>query len=137
MAKTRSRKVDVHGRNTDWKHIRLERYVYESEAWDSMGFAAQILWLALTYRHNGKNNGRIFLSYREARKKMKCGNSTIRRAFEELEDRRFIRVMKKGGFSQKHATEGARASEYKLTHLVSDVNDPDYRAFRRWNGKTD
>lgn len=136
MAKTKSQKVDAYGRNTDGKYIKVERYLYESPAWRSLSSVARDLWLELTYRYNGKNNGKIFLSYREARTRLNCGNSKVQKAYETLEDRMFIRKTKKGGFCQKYDAENSRATEYKLTHLLK-TDDPDFHAFMRWPGKID
>ena len=49
---------------------KLDEWFMSSEAWGSLKPAPRALYLELKRLYNGKNNGRIFLSQRDASKKL-------------------------------------------------------------------
>lgn len=57
-------------------------------------------------RHNGKNNGEISMSVREAAERLNCSPRPAMNAFNELTEKGFIRPNQKGAFvwKQRHAT---------------------------------
>ena len=57
--------------------------------------------------YNGQNNGEVFLSHRDAARRLGVGKNLAGKAFRELEDRGFIRVQQLGSFHQmvRHATQ--------------------------------
>jgi hypothetical protein len=88
------------------KHVRLYSWLLMSEAWRSLSCEARALLVELSAFYNGENNGALFLSIREAARRLNIGKSSAARAFAELTDRGFIRPLVKGAFSRKvrHAT---------------------------------
>lgn len=67
---------------------------------------ARCLEMELKALYNGSNNGELFLSVREAAKRLGIAHNTASKAFKELEDTGFIIPKHKGHFKQKirHAT---------------------------------
>lgn len=140
MTRRPKRKVNAKGRNAGEKFVILRKWLIESPAYRSLGHPARSLLTELYLRHNGSNNGHVFLSYREAKVRLgNVGQSTIVRAFEQLEDRRFIVCRCRGSFRQKTVCELAkepqgssnRATEYWLTEF-HEPSHPNYRAFMKW-----
>ncbi|WP_406736548.1 hypothetical protein [Thioclava sp. GXIMD4215] len=82
---------------------------------------ARSLHVELIDRYNGSNNGRIYLSSREAAELLGVTRNTIMRYYEELAILGFIKE------TRPHAlgVEGkGRASEWRLTHLAADGKGP-------------
>ena len=52
------------------KHVRLHRWLLQSPAYRSLGLAARCLLVELYDLFNGENNGRIFLSIRDAARRL-------------------------------------------------------------------
>lgn len=89
------------------KHIRLYASVTGCEAWRHLtGNAVKVL-LALVARDNGKRNGAIGLSSREAAEIAGLSERTAWRCLCELQEKGFIRCTDKGAFSRKvmHSTQ--------------------------------
>jgi hypothetical protein len=88
------------------RHIRLHHWLMRSAAWRSLKCEARALVVALYELYNGSNNGALFLSIREAARRINTSKSTAAGAFRVLMDRGFIRPNVKGAFSmkQRHAT---------------------------------
>ena len=91
----------------------LRHDIMDSKAWLGLSTNARCIWLALAKRHNGLNNGNIPLSVREAAEHIRSGKSTAARGFNELIDRRFIKVSQDAGLTMKY---GRRARRFTLTH---------------------
>src|SRR5262249_43331941 len=64
----------------------------DSPAWRAMSHGAQSLYVALKRRYNVKNhnNGRIYLSQRQARQELRSHHNEIARWFRELQHYGFI-----------------------------------------------
>ena len=67
---------------------------------------ARCLEMELKELYNGSNNGELYLSVREAAKRLGIANNTASNAFKELEEKGFIIPKQKGHFKLKtrHAT---------------------------------
>jgi hypothetical protein len=67
--------------------VMVTNQVLDSPAWRSMSLGARLLYIALKRRYssNRKNNGKIFLSHRQARKELGSGMSQIARWYRELQ----------------------------------------------------
>lgn len=105
--KRRGGKSDPTGRTMGaGAHVRLYRWLLNSEAWRSLPCEARALLVELYALHNGANNGSLFLSVREGARRLGVGKTTAARAFADLLDRGFIRPNVQGAFSRKvrHAT---------------------------------
>ena len=82
--------------------------------WKELSAAAKIIYLYLRAKHNGSNNGQIRLHYSELRGvKGISSPSTISRAFQELEEKDWIRRTNLGGLYR-------RINEYGLTGRYDD-----------------
>src|SRR3954467_11752765 len=98
-------------------------------AWRAMSHGARSLYVALKHRYssNFKNNGRIYLSYRDARKEIGSGFEEIGNWFRELQHFGFI-VMTQAGCLGLEG-EGL-APHWRLTE-VGYMSDPPTRNFMR------
>ena len=81
----------------------------KSVAWRSLSGSAARLFLELHTRFNGSNNGKICLSYAEAAQLLGLGKATIKRAYEELIEKGFVRLEQKGNWYHR------RAHEWRIT----------------------
>ena len=105
MAK--GRRVDATGRSKgDGKHVRLYRWMMKTEAWRTLSPLGRCLLIEFYDLYNGDNNGAIFLSVREAAKRLNCGTKQAHQAIRDLQKREFIKPKVRGSFTQKtrHAT---------------------------------
>ncbi|MDO6587137.1 hypothetical protein Q4543_16640 [Salipiger sp. 1_MG-2023] len=78
------------------KHVRLLETLQQTEAWRSLKPGPRALYVELRRRYNGANNGRIFMSHREAADLLNVHRNTVPDYFSELERRHLIRDMGKG-----------------------------------------
>jgi hypothetical protein len=140
MSKKRGRGVDATGRDKG----RLPPFVpllvatIDTPAWRAMTHGAKILYVALKRRasNDARNNGRIFLSQRDARQELRSGFEEITRWYRELQHYGFI-VQARGGCL---GTDGhGQAPHWRLTELggrgVDGNPSPPTRDFERWNGE--
>ncbi len=107
MKKSR-RKHNASGRTVGaGGHVRLYHWLLATPAWRSLSCEARAVLVELYALYNGSNNGGLFLSVREAAKRVGIGKTTAARALDQLADRGFIRRHVQGGFSHKirHATQ--------------------------------
>lgn len=82
--------------------------------WKELSAAAKIIYIYLKAKFNGHNNGQIRLYYSELRGvKGISSPSTISRAFQELEEKEWIRRTNLGGLYR-------RINEYGLTGRYDD-----------------
>lgn len=86
------------------KHVRLHHWMLKSTAYCSLGLAARCLLVEIYDLYDGTNNGELFLSIRDAAKRLGVGKNTAHSAFGELENRGFIRARERGLFTTKKAT---------------------------------
>jgi len=101
------RKANASGRSKGYDpHVRLHLWLMRSAAWGSLSCEARALLVELYALHNGSNNGTLFLSVREAARRINTGKSTAHEAFRDLIDRGFVLPNTKGAFTlkQRHST---------------------------------
>jgi hypothetical protein len=104
----------------------------DSSAWRAMSHGAKMLYIALKrhYSRENHNNGRIFLSQRDAEKQLRSHHDEIARWFRELQHFGFI-VMQTPGFL---GVEGmGQAPRWRLTEL-GHMRDLPTKDFLRWDG---
>ena len=104
----------------------------DAEAWQSLTGNQRAVYIEMAARYNGRNNGRIPYSVREAAESLHIGKSTAARDLAVLQERGFIIPRKKGAFSLKvrHAT------EWRLTEFSCDVTPAlPTKEFMRWSPK--
>ena len=107
------------------RFVKLTYPLLESEAWRWLRPISQSVYIELRRRYNGLNNGRISLSLSESAHILKASKSSISKALKQLETHGFIKLIKKGYFT------GRMASEYALTDEQLDGYPPT-REWRRW-----
>ena len=107
------------------RFVKLTCPLIESEAWRWLRPISKAVYIELKRRYNGLNNGKISLSLSEAARILKASKSSISRALKQLETHGFIKLIKKGYFT------GRMASEYALTDEQLDGYPPT-REWRRW-----
>jgi hypothetical protein len=105
----------------------------DSPAWRAMSHGAQMLYVALKRRHNAtiNNNGKIFLSQRDAGRELNSHTDCITRWFRELQHYGFIVVAAAGCLG----VEGrGKAPRWRLTEIECDGRSQT-RDFTLWNGE--
>jgi len=101
------RRSDATGRSVGGDpHVRLHRWLLKSPAYCHASLAARALLVELYALHNGVNNGDLFLSVRDAGRRLGVGKNLAHEAFRELVAKGFIAVHIPGAFHLKarHAT---------------------------------
>ena len=107
------------------RFVKLTYPLIESQAWRWLRPISQALYIELRRRYNGLNNGRISLSLSEAANILKASKLSISKALKQLETHGFIKLIKKGYFT------GRMASEYALTDEQLDGYPPT-REWKQW-----
>jgi hypothetical protein len=104
----------------------------DAPAWRALSHGARSLYVALKrrYRSDQNNNGKIFLSQREAEIELDSSRRYVRRWFCELQYYGFIVMTRHGALGLEGR---ARAPHWRLTEL-GFKNDPPTRDFMNWNG---
>lgn len=83
------------------------------ETWESLSPAAKIIYIAMCFRHNGSNNGRIHFGYRDAQKLCKCAAKTVQKALSDLQEHNLIVRTREGKFRSEELFNPA--SEWAIT----------------------
>lgn len=84
----------------DEAHVRLYRHELESPAYRSLSTDARALLVEFRALFTGREN-RLFMSVREAAKRIGVSEKTAQKALKALIDRGFIRCIEQGGFARK------------------------------------
>ena len=107
------------------RFVKLTYTLIESEAWRWLRPISKAVYIELKRRYNGLNNGKISLSLSEAAHLLKASKSSISTALKQLETHGFIKLIKKGYFTSR------MASEFALTDEQLD-GFPPTREWRGW-----
>jgi hypothetical protein len=114
--------------------VPLLKSTLDAPAWKALSHGARSLYVALKRRYNinSHNNGRLFVSQRDAAKEIGSHHNEIARWFRELEFYGFIVKTRGGGLGlDGHG----KAPHWRLTEL-GYVNDPrPTKDFERWDGE--
>lgn len=104
--KTKKRKArpNATGRNDHQQFLKLFYDMAQSEACRSLSGPALKVWLELRCRFNGRNNGDLSLSLDQASCLLGIGKATAQRAFKELEQKGFIKMVELGQWYGRKAT---------------------------------
>jgi len=91
----------------DESHVRLYRHELESAAYRSLSTDARALLVEFRALFSGREN-RLFMSVREAARRIGVSEKTGHKALRALLDRGFIRCVEQGGLTRKvkHASIG-------------------------------
>jgi hypothetical protein len=120
--------------------VMVTNQVLDSPAWRAMSHGARSLYIVLKRRYspNGKNNGKIFLSEREAKKQLGSGFTEIVRWYRELQHYGFIEMMNAGclGLDGKGKAPLWRLTEvgYMRGKSSPGMEDMPTMDFLKWNG---
>lgn len=93
-------------------HVRLHLYEMQTPAWQTLSVDARALLLELRALYRQSQANVVFLSVREAMRRLNIGQRRVERAFADLKERGWIRIETKGSFNCKMG----QASAYRLTN---------------------
>lgn len=119
-------KMNKSGRAKHERIVILTHSILNSDAWRCLSTEAICLFVEIRKRFNGRNNGEISLSMREAAEVAKCSKSSASRHLNQLVEYGFIDLHNKGLMRNRHA------STWFLTMEKSDTH-PSYPT-NRWRG---
>ena len=123
-----------HGRSTTEPFVRLPHYLLDAPAWTALSPLAAKIFIRIMRIYNGRNNGYLALSARQAAEAAACSKDSAARALRELIDKGFLELSIQGRFVRKTP----HASEYRLTlHACDRTHAPSSKAFMRWGRTSD
>ena len=131
MSKNRPYKPGKRGAG---RHVQLSEWLQATEAWATLPPGPRTLYVELKRRYNGRNNGRIILSHRDAAKAIVCSKNTVGRYFAELEARGFI-YMTQGPCLGPSGI--GQAAHWALSEVATADGKPALKAFMKWRAKTE
>ena len=114
------------------RHVQLPEYLQASEAWASLKPGPRALYVELKRRFNGKNNGEIFLSHRDAARALNVTRNTVTGYFSDLTDRGFIRLTVGPHLGPSGI---GKASKWALEEEPTRDGKPAGKAFVTWRQK--
>ena len=117
------------GRSRSEPFLKLTWFMLESPAWRSLTPAERATYIELAKLYNGRNNGWLALSVRDAAERCRINKDTAAKALAALQTAGFIECVTPGGFTRKvrHAT------EWRLTGQRCDKTGTlPSKAFMRW-----
>ncbi|WP_338722385.1 hypothetical protein [Devosia sp. XK-2] len=115
--------------------VQLEHWLLDTPAWRHLSANAKVIYVELKRRYNGKNNGEISLSAREAGDAIGASQQTGARALTELSTHGFVEVTEDSSFNRKVHV----ARRYRLTEVADDrpgLPRTASKDFLRWSGET-
>ena len=113
------------------RHIRVYHSMMDTPAWLDLSGNAVKLLLKLSALNNGRNNGEIFLSCRNAAEQIGVGKKCAVRLFHELEEHGFIEATERGYFSVKQGP----ATSWRLTWQPTYSGRAPTNDYRNWSKK--
>lgn len=126
MGSRRRRRQLPNGRNDgEGQYVPLPYTMIRSSAFRSLSGGALKVFLEIRTRYNGSNNGKLSLSSQQAADLLGMSKSTVSRAFQELQEKGFLKLRVKGQWY------GRKASEFITTDRSVDGNPPT-RDWQRW-----
>jgi len=118
-------------KNSRGRFVMLTHDMIKSAAWQSLDGNEQALYVHFASRFDGKNNGRIAFSVREAAQALNISKDTGARTIKVLIDRGLIEIVKRSAFNLKRGPD--KATEYRLTEYPCNVTGKaaTYK-FKKW-----
>ena len=107
-------RADKTGRSEDIQYWNLSYSFAKSDAFRQLPGPALKVFMELRARFNGFNNGKITLSLDEAARLLGLSKTTALRAFDNLQERGFVKLRVKGQWY------GRKASQWILTSCPLD-----------------
>ena len=124
-----TRKRYKHQKKGAGRHVQLQEWLQQTEAWATLTPGPRALYIELKRRFNGTNNGKIYLSHRDAAEAINVHRNTIGGYFRELEERGLIRMTKGAHLG----SEGyGRAAQWALCEMPTCDGVKADHAFRTW-----
>jgi hypothetical protein len=113
---------------TTERFVMLRHWILNTPAWRDLDAVSRAVYIEISRRYMGQNNGRIPYSVREGAAELRVSKATISRSMKNLVEHRFLVTTKKGAFSLKarHATEW-RLTEYDCDNILATKD------FVRWS----
>jgi hypothetical protein len=114
--------------------VAVPKAILEALAWRAMSHGARLLWIELRgrLRNDGLNNGRVFLSHRDAAKAIGTKSKTsIGRWYAENEHYGFLRKTSEGFLG---ADGRGIAAKFRFTDLAHGTHPPT-RDFEKWSSE--
>ncbi|WP_323765886.1 hypothetical protein [Marinovum sp.] len=111
------------------RFVQLSESLMQTEAWATLKPGPMALYVALKRRYNGRNNGRLILSYRDAAKLLNVHRNTITGYFSALEERGLI-CMTQGAYLGPDGI--GQSPHWALSELATCDGKPATMAFRTW-----
>ena len=104
------------GKKSDgFQYVKLPYQMLRSDAWRSLSGAAVKLYLELSTRFHGGNNGKLHLSMNEASEILGMGKATVGRAYQELMEKGFIALEVPGNWYSR------RAHDWRITSKPTET----------------
>jgi len=129
LASSMTTKHNKKGRSTSGSFVMLTRFMLNAPAWRDLTPAARSVYLEVAKLYNGRNNGHLALSVRDAAEQCRVNKDTAAKSLASLQAHGFIECVTPGGFSRKlrHAT------EWRLTIERCDKTQSlPSKAFMKW-----
>jgi hypothetical protein len=122
----------IRGQRIEGAFVALLKDTLKTPAWRAMSHGARSLYTALKCRYNSDwhNNGKLYVSQRQAAQETGSGYNEVARWFRELQYYGFIVMVKPGGLGWDGS---GKAPHWRLTELGCN-REPPTRDFNRWNG---
>jgi hypothetical protein len=118
------------GRNKEL-FVRIPFGMVDSPAFAKLSCHAIALYIRISRRYNGSNNGDISYSCREAQRDLRIGKATAAKAFNELMGHGFIKVSQNASFNYK----SKQARRWGLTNWPLKHGCAPSNEWRFWNLK--
>lgn len=119
--------INRKGRSKRERYVRLDYPLLNSAAWNALPHPGRSLFIELSKRFNGSNNGEISFSWREVQTTLNVGQNTPGKLFQQLQDKGFIRINQRGAFTTKNRM----ATTWILTTQPYGTHPPT-RDFMHW-----
>jgi hypothetical protein len=98
-------------------YLALDHDFIRSESMAALSPRAKLLVFGMADRFNGKNNGQISYSVKEAMQWLGCSKHSARAALDELQDARLIEVAVEASFDHKAGAQRGVARKWRLLFL--------------------
>lgn len=127
-----ARKPYTHRKKGAGRFVQLPEYILATEAWLYLKPGPRALYIELKRRYNGRNNGEIYLSHRDAARALNVHFNTVGSYFRELESHGFIRLTRGHCLGPNGIGEAAR---WALEELPTPDGKPATKGFIRWRNQ--
>jgi len=118
--KPKSKGINAKGRNKgEGQYMPLPYNLTRSVAFRRLTGNALKVFIELRSRFNGANNGRLSLSYQDAADLLGMSKSSVKRAFDELVEKGFLKKRREGQWYGRLAAEYILTTERHDGHLAT------------------